>query len=256
MRNYYRSVLLGATLLMTTSVSAFAGGMNAPIWGSMKDDGYFGGSMKDAPVVAAQPRFYLRGDIGLSLGNEPEGYEGPDLLADEDLDEALTLGGGAGIYLTPALRADLTVDHRFKADLTGFNPVGLGQTNITGFSSTVLLANLYWDLADRSNWLVPYVGAGIGVAFNKTGPRTMSPCATCTGPTTTDGDRTTSLAAAAMLGITKSVGTALKIDAGYRYLYMGEARTGEIDPAVGDPLTFKDLDAHELRIGVRYDLYR
>ena len=256
MRNFYRSVLLGTALLVATSGSSFAGGFGSTVWGGMKDNGYYGASMKDAPVVAASPRFYLRGDIGISLGTEPEGYEGPDLLAKEKLDDALTLGAGAGMYLTNALRADLTVDHRFKADLSGYNPVNGGQGNIMDFSSTVLLANLYWDLADRSSSFVPYVGAGIGVAFNETGTRTMTPCATCTAPTTSPGKRTSSFAAAAMFGVTRSVGTALKIDAGYRYLYMGDVETGYIDPAAGDPLKFEDVDSHELRIGVRYDLYR
>ena len=258
MRKIYSSVFVGAALLIASPDISAAGGFGLPALGGLKDAPV---SYKDAPVISrGTARFYLRGDTGYSIGSDPDGYEGRDYLAYESLDGAWTIGGGIGMYLTPALRADLTIDHRFSADLEGHNPVNNGQDNRTELESTVYLANFYWDLADRSNTIVPYVGIGLGLARNKTGTRTMSACTDSNGCTTpagkTGGASKTSFAGAAMLGFTKNFGEAWKIDTGYRYLYMGEARTGAVDPAVGDPLTFDELSAHEFRVGVRYDLYR
>ncbi len=256
MRNIYRRVAVSTVLLLAASGAASAGGFPSP--GSFKDSFV---SYKDAPVIsAATARFYLRGDIGLSLGSDPDGFEGRDYLAYETLGNALTMGGGVGMYLTPAIRADLTIDHRFAADLEARNPVNGGQDNKTKLESTVFLANFYWDLADRSHSIVPYVGIGLGFARNKTGTRYMSACTdntNCVTPAgTTSGASKISFAGAAMAGFTKTISDAWKIDAGYRYLHMGEAKTGPVDPATGDPLTFDELSAHEFRVGIRYDLYR
>lgn len=258
MRNIYSSVLVGAALLIATPEMSTAGGSAFPSFGGYKDAPV---SYKDAPVVATgSPRFYLRGDTGYSIGSDPDGFEGRDYLAYETLDDAWTIGGGVGMYLTPAIRADLTVDHRFGADLEGRNTFAQGQDNKTKLESTVFLANFYWDLADRSHSIVPYVGIGLGFARNKTSTRYMSACVgnnNCTTPAgTTGGASKTSFAGAAMVGFSKTIRDAWKIDAGYRYLYMGEAETGNIAPLLGDPLEFDELSAHEFRIGVRYDLYR
>ena len=109
--------------------------------------------------------------------------------------------------------------------------------------------------------LVPYVGLGVGFAINETGKRDMSACAStypsCSTPAgSSNGARKTSFAGAAMLGVTRTLFDAWKLDANYRYLYMGDAETGKIDASVGDRLEFDDLSAHELRVGIRYDLHR
>jgi len=57
-----------------------------------------------------------------------------------------------------------------------------------------------------------------------------------------------------------SAGRNLYLDVGYRFLYLGETATGEVtmNDATGtqvsrDP-TVEDIHAHEVRVGLRYDL--
>ena len=61
-----------------------------------------------------------------------------------------------------------------------------------------------------------------------------------------------------MTGFTVPLRDRLTFDAGYRFLYLGHAKTGDIMntqfAASGGPSTIEELHAHEFRIGLRMDL--
>ena len=142
------------------------------------------------------------------------------------------------------------------------------------FSSTVVLANLYYDF-NRGGRFVPYIGAGIGFAHNETSSGTVVRCLRLRRR---DRERIQQqLAAAAMAGVSwrfrggetsyvgglkdepvaVSSGHALYLDLGYRFLYLGDTQTGDMtftsSPEVAEPKV-KNITAHEVRVGLRYDL--
>ena len=54
-------------------------------------------------------------------------------------------------------------------------------------------------------------------------------------------------------------GRKVSLDIGYRYLWLGDAETGAVVRTVGgvqtaDDPTVEDITAHELRVGLRYNL--
>jgi opacity protein-like surface antigen len=195
-------------------------------------------------------------------------------LGSATLDDTWTLGGGIGYYFTPSIRGDITYDHRFEADASGSVPAGpaLDGGRTFGIESDVVLFNLYYDF-NRSGRFSPYLGAGVGFTFNSTTNGATSACVACTG--TIDEGEDTDFAAALMAGFTTrlsggpsviggsskdgpvaiSGGRSLYLDAGYRFLYLGDVTTGQIVNTipVNEAVKAENITAHEFRVGLRYD---
>lgn len=173
-------------------------------------------------------------------------------------------GGGVGYRFNNWLRIDATIDQRLGSRygayssssnfVTGYN-VEAGKLDVlTG------LVNVY---ADLGTWwgLTPYIGGGVGFADKGfTGAYTQTTCivAGCDGNPTT-GPRTAvprpsrsvaSLAWALTGGVSYDFGAGLSLDAGYRYVNLGRAKTG-LD-AYGYDSRLKDITANEVRVGLRY----
>ena len=257
-----RAMILGAALVAGSVATASA----ADLYGGSIKDGYM-----PAPVQGPAS-WYVRADIGRGHHDTPTMIEeGRFQLTGAHFDDAWTLGGGIGYYFTKNVRADLTWDHRFEADLHGNIPGGnLGLTPFPGahrfgMKSDVFLANLYYDIDLRSRF-TPYVGLGLGFAHNKTTNGTVTDTCGCDFTNVTiAGASQRSVAGALMGGFSFAMRDRLHLDAGYRYLSLGEAHTGLITgtqfastpaPApgtAGDPVV-RDLWAHEFRVGLRYDI--
>lgn len=174
---------------------------------------------------------------------------------------------GMGMYFTPRLRGDITLDFRSKQDIESlgtyaYTAVGgavagsvRDQFNV---SRVVALANLYFDLMPRGSFS-PYIGAGIGLIYNDA-TRTYSDTATSVGVTSvvtgSGSDTNVALAGALMAGVTFAWSHAWAIDVGYRALYLGG-----ID--VSTPLTSGEtskatLDGaweQQMRVGLRFNLW-
>ncbi len=193
---------------------------------------------------------------------------GRQALTSADIDDTWTIGGGVGYYFNSHWRGDLTFDYRANSDVTAkhdfldeWGAASITATHTAELSSFVALANLYYDFGDRSGFS-PYLGAGIGFSVNRMGDRNIT-CwnntanASCGADATGAGDSNTDVAAAAMVGFTKALGSNLKLDVGYRYLYMGDAQSGNemaaADAGSQGQLVLEDLTAHEIRVGLRYD---
>jgi opacity protein-like surface antigen len=240
----------------------------------------YGGGLKDAPAMAPMPApsagWYLRVDGGYAWYTNPDievvGFE----TRNNSMDGAWSVGGGIGRYFGRGFRGDITVDHLFDAKTEGslFEcDCFVGDAKFD-FSSTVVLANLYYDF-NRGGRIVPYIGAGIGFAHNETSSGTVeTPCG-CDG--TFDKGSSNNFAAAAMAGFSwrlrggepmyvggmkdepVAVGSSrgLYLDVGYRFLYLGDVKTGDIAWADTDDLVdpkVKDVTAHQIRVGLRYEL--
>lgn len=264
----HRSIILGLALLAGAATSAGAADL-----GSLKDDAM--------PGEMGTARWYLRADLGYAWFRNPDASE-VDLagnqfdLSGESMDNSWFAGGGIGVYFSDRLRADVTVERiwntQFHANNEGVSaPFAPGDRQFD-INSTVVLANLYYDFALHSGF-DPYVGAGIGWAHNKAHNGFWTGC-TCSGEIAS-GDES-DFAWALMAGLTIDLGrhemgsikddgmtsdreTGWKLDVGYRYLNFGDVHTGQLIndqqvPVGGDP-DVKDMAAHEVRVGLRYDIW-
>jgi opacity protein-like surface antigen len=268
MFNTRKVLLLGAAIVLGSALSASAADL-------------YGGSLKDAPAMAPMPAasagWYARIDGGYNWYQNPSIELDQGFVAHETkMDGAWSIGGGIGRYFGHGFRGDITVDHLFDANIesTFCGCDGTASHAKFDFSSTVVLANLYYDF-NRGGRFVPYIGGGIGFAHNEAGSGTVTEDCGCEGKI--GGGSSNSFAAAAMAGISWKIrggettyvgglkdepvavnsGHALYLDFGYRFLYLGDVKTGDITwdnaaPTV-DP-DVKNVTAHQIRVGLRYDL--
>jgi len=174
-------------------------------------------------------------------------------LTGTNYEDTWTLGGGIGRYLGANLRGDITLDHRFESDVSGSNTSAgavFPGKHTFGLSSTVVLANLYYDLGTRSG-ITPYVGAGLGAAYHEVAAGTTANGGTVGSSTNWH------VAGALMAGLAIELRQSLSFDAGYRFLYLGETEAGNITSGIGQVSngpTVEEIHAHEFRFGLRYDI--
>lgn len=235
-----------------------------------------------APVEADAgfaTKWYLRGDLTASDFRSPKSDYvlpgappiGPIDYRQEKVGSTLGGGIGAGVDFGMA-RMDVTYDMRQKTRYTGMVPPFNNWAYVGPFpvpsreerydlASHTLLVNGY---ADLGTWygVTPYIGAGLGVSRLTASNYVSQPLpltAALGGVTTysTLGDATKwNLTWALMAGISADITKNLKIDLGYRYVNMGDMKFNHIDTATGlvsANITSKNISAHELRLGLRYE---
>jgi opacity protein-like surface antigen len=268
-----KTFILSAALVLGSALGASAADL-------------YGGGLKDAPTMAAMPApsagWYVRADGGYNWYTDPSiTLEDGFTAAGTKMDGAWSVGGGIGRYFGRGFRGDITVDHLFDADTTTSIyecNCYVGETKFD-FSSTVVLANIYYDF-NRGGRFVPYIGAGVGFAHNETSSGTIVSACGCDEGSFGKGS-SNNFAAAAMAGVSWKIrggettyvgglkdapvavssGNALWLDVGYRFLYLGDAKTGDIEWAPSDVTPVEPVDphvknlmAHQIRVGLRYDL--
>ncbi len=116
-----------------------------------------------------------------------------------------------------------------------------GDTKLTT-NSTTLLANFYYDF-HNSTAFTPYVGAGLGLAFNYLGVDVHNNAKdmgySCD-------DRSTNFAWQVGAGVAYSFNENMAIDAGYRYLDLGYTETKSYGQSIG----IRPYN-HEVMLGLR-----
>jgi opacity protein-like surface antigen len=252
-----RSAVLACAVLVAGSLSAGAADLGAGRGGSLKDYGY-------TPQMVASPAasWYVRIDGGYARFDDPIITEdGRFDLINTSIDETWTLGGGVGMYFGRGWRGDITVTKVFEADAAGTLQAGssINGERRFGIDSTVVLANLYYDFNMGSRF-TPYLGLGLGFAHNRTKAGTISDSCGCTG-VIEEGDQR-HVAAAAMAGFSVALRDRLHLDAGYRFMYLGEVATGPIRATTIAPVatvvsndpSVESIHSHEFRVGLRYDI--
>lgn len=231
-----KASFIGALMLVLTgTTSAGAADLGDDYRGSLKDDGYM-------EVSDNNRGWYVRGDIGGTFYDDftmTDTNSAKFIL--EDIDDKFNFGGGIGYNLMRGFRIDLTLDYRGDTDVFAQLDSGTVPTNqFTGeMSSLVGLANVYYDL-DMGHRITPYVGVGIGFAS-----------LSMDGPDSDDSD--TNFAWALMAGVDVDLRTNWKLDIGYRYINMGDGEFGD-SKTPGRNFEVEDLEAHEIRVGLRYQL--
>ena len=254
----YKSFLAGAALVLAGTVGADAA------------DLYGGPGMKDAPVAyVPSATWYLRGDTSYAWTDGSDLSRAIVPLDTHSIDNTWSVGGGVGRYFGRGVRGDLTYEWRGSADVHGAGPGTL--TTQYDLKSSLLLANLYYDFRPYERF-TPYVGIGVGAAHHHSGGGTIQTA--CTLCATYADDSNWSAAGALMAGFSfrfdrgpqapvsiKDDGGAVEpgrlyLDVGYRFLYLGDAHTGNL---IGTTFAtpgprLEDITAHEIRVGLRWDI--
>jgi opacity protein-like surface antigen len=214
-----------------------------------------------APIPEQSP-WYLRGDVGLGLESASLQFlQNPLNTTNFAFDHSSLantpfIGGGIGFEANNWLRFESTAEYRFK---TAINALGQYTSGGTTFSETyqgyltslVFLENAYVDLGTWA-YLTPFVGAGVGGAYNTVSDFAESGFTSGTGPTANKWN----LAWAGYAGVAYNVTNNFKVELTYRYLSFGSV-TDTIDCIGGcNPNSYKwnNLTSQDFMIGFRGQL--
>jgi opacity protein-like surface antigen len=221
--------------------------------------------------------WYLRGDVGIgvqsfgsfdhSQTNSAFVWPASWQIVQTDIQDTSIFGGGIGYEFNNWFRFDVTGEYRTKA---GFKATGSYTDFCSGFtcfdvntgnlSSAVFLANGYIDLG---TWwcLTPFIGAGIGGAYNMiSGVQDQGIIGyngtTGFGYTYSDSSQW-DLAWDVTAGLTYNVNSNLKIDLSWRYLNLGSPQTAVVHcqntaACPGAIYTLHDVSSQDFRIGMRW----
>lgn len=199
---------------------------------------------------AADPEkgLYLRGDTGWSMSQDA----GKDV--NDDVGGSAIISGGVGYRLNQHIRGDVTLGYRGGYEVDKSSTIGGSRYDFKGdVSSLVGMANVYVDIA-KIKMFTPYVGGGIGFARNKVDDVDV----TVGGSKgKLSGDDSSDLAWQLSAGVGIDVAPQWMVDVGYRYMDLGEAKSGTAVSGIGGtasvPAQAGELKAHELQVGVRYN---
>ena len=217
--------------------------------------------------------WYLRGDIGFSnqrvdrLNNALDATLTSSVQTN-NFNTAGIFGLGVGYKVNNWFRADITGEYRGNSQFLGKDvntfPGGVGTDTYHGTKSEwVVLGNAYVDLG---TWwcITPFIGAGVGGARVSIANFTDAGITNIGGlvsPSVAFGDNMSkwNFAWAAHAGLAYKVTPSFTVELAYRYLDMGDGLTGDLRTfdgtnAINNPMTFKNITSHDLKLGVRWDL--
>lgn len=247
--------------------------------------------------------WYLRGDVGVGVNNSLSARTSPNPLnfagagstddwSGTNLSESGMIDIGVGYQVNNWFRADVTGELRGGASFSGLEVVNSPIAGASAYpfqsqyadfyrgnlSTTLAMANAYVDMG---TWygLSPYVGAGVGVAFNRfsggvdngsnnfqgSGGYYNSSSGGILGSATQ-----VNLAWALMAGVDMSITHNLKLELGYRYLNYGNFKSGTSQCLAGGAangsfssgncsgggyrIASTKLSSNDFRLGLRYYL--
>jgi opacity protein-like surface antigen len=217
------------------------------------------------PAVAETSGWYLRGDVGVGMNSANLQFLQNPLNSSNfafdhsSIADTTFIGGGIGYELNNWFRFDATAEYRSKTQVNAFGLYTFGggtfgdqyQANLT---SVVALANAYVDLG---TWwcLTPYVGAGVGGAYNSLVDFDDIGIATSgagTGPSVSKWSPAWALYAGVDYNVTQN----LKVGLSYRYLNYGSI-TDSINCIGGcnpDSYKWSGLTSQDIMLGFRWML--
>lgn len=232
--------------------------------------------------------WYLRGDIGYVVSSKMDNvtYRTIDPFSGtysvgsikSDIENPFTYGAGFGYHFNDLLRADLTVDGmsaRFDGKSASDYPctpmlagTGCRSEDSSRMTAYSFMANGYVDLGTFAGF-TPYVGAGAGYSYvrwsdldsnyycvgNNCGGTGFA------GQSKNSGTTDWRFTWQAMAGVAYAINRNLKLDVGYRYRQIEQGNMFKWDGAslaagaTGGQGVDGDLRQHEVRVGLRYDLW-
>jgi opacity protein-like surface antigen len=179
------------------------------------------------------------GGVGLGCGMGSYGIRGEVML---NTHASRKIDGVPGNFF---------INEIFTGPVVPATPTQVVDPLHTSVKSTTLMFNAYKDMGNFGGF-TPYVGAGVGVAYNK-----MSDVYFTDNQflhNRIQGDSRLSLAWALMAGVGYQVTDRAVLDFGYRYMNFGKAQSGQIDSEgfINPIVKINDLSAHEFKVGLRY----
>lgn len=229
-----------------------------------------------APVIPEVGGWYLRGDIGFSNQNVGSlfnvNYSGFDSVTNinKDFDAAPLFGIGIGYVFNNWLRADITGEYRGKANFHGMD---VGAIPGGGFSDDRYTASkseltfMFNGYVDLGTWwnITPFVGAGVGVSRNTISNfGDFSVCInslSCAGNGGSDAfaasASTWSFAWAIHAGLAYQLSPNVAIELAYRYIDLGNAKSGDLvafdgTNNINNPMEFHHLTSNDVKLGIRW----
>ncbi|MEO5337373.1 MAG: outer membrane beta-barrel protein [Magnetospirillum sp. WYHS-4] len=210
----------------------------------------------------ADTGIYLEGKAGVSFLDaddfENTTHVDPSIKArvnvKSESETVFGIGGAVGYNWKPRhnvpLRADVEYMYRTALDYSP-NPTFINAATPTrtdaDMNSHSLLLNGYWDIGSWQGF-TPFVGAGFGMAFNRTDTDgTVIASGLKENYTNTNMDFAWTVGG----GVSYAISPKWTLGLSYRYLDLGEAAFG--DPSATDAeLTAQNVSTHEVLLGLRY----
>ena len=233
------------------------------------------------------------GDVNNNVGG-PGPASGPDFMGtnpawfSSDFSTFATVGGGAGYNFSNGFRVDATIEKRFQDSVeqsgtkqwathafcsgscwgANGNTTNFEVTDSTKIDSTLWMVNAYYDLFSNRGF-TPYIGDGIGFAWNELNRRHDSTYTVCgaadpacatTAPVSTETEAAFgrankfTLAYAAMAGVSYDLSEMTAVDLGYRYLFISGS---DIALDINDDISrveIGDQHIHQFRAGLRFNV--
>lgn len=187
-------------------------------------------------------------------------------------DNSISGSIGFGAYFTPRFRGDMTLEFRGDKATTidaTYSYTSLAPANVNGVvrerlqvRSTLAMANGYFDILPRGGFS-PYVGAGVGFAYNQFSRSYSDLETTPTGASQFAGGsvrgNNVTFAAALMGGVTFAFDHRWAIDLSYRALYMQGFNTSmSVAGLTNIQLSqgrLGDNWEHQVRVGLRFNIW-
>lgn len=161
-----------------------------------------------------------------------------------------------GYRMSANFRSDFSVDYFARVQVSGQSTTIPPSTGSANFSSLVALYNVYWDFGP-AYFVQPYVTAGMGFARNSLGVTNGN---SALGPFTISSNSDTNFAWDAGFGVSFPLSPWLSADLGYRFMQLGELRSGNVVTIAGQSLQLTQsktgpMYLHAAMIGLRYSLW-
>lgn len=201
--------------------------------------------------------WYLRGDLAYMPKRDSRNIDFSLLPVSYSEKEAPVFASiGFGYHFNDYLRADFNLGYLSgdKASLAYDDGSVIAHADLKNQAWTGML-NGYVDLGTYVG-LTPYVGAGVGLYRAKR--RLSASYADVADPTVNFAldDRKTqySVAYALNAGVAYQVSKNVQVDLGYQYLSAPNAEYAAVENLTSYPI-HKGLDYHQIKLGLRYDLW-
>lgn len=265
----------GMAVVAGAGVLAMSGASYAADLGDLR------GSVKDGGYVTPMPQVvsggsgpcYFRADAGYSFARDVDiDWAQTDPFTLNYLTSNVStlnsdggwfgeVGGGCGTGYR-GIRTELMFGFRGDRKVDGepetfwFDPGGGAPPEDdplhTSIKSYSLMLNVYKDFGTFGR-ITPYVGAGIGFAYNQ-----MDEVYFTGNPALVNriaGNSDLSFAWSLMAGVGYKLTNRATLDVGYRYIDLGEIESGRVDSAgfVNPAVYVDDLASHEIKVGLRYN---
>jgi len=242
-----------------------------------------GGPYRAPQVIppVSEPAFgggwYLRGDVGVGITEKNDNWREPTIDQQapgtagwngRTMSDTTFVDLGVGYQFTSYLRGDITAQYRNSVTFSGNNYINSGGSYFVDhmegrMRSVAVLANVYGDLGTYSG-ITPYIGAGIGAAYNILSATDTGAAASNMGAFGTyDEKGKWNFAWALHAGASYDVTRNLKLDVGYSFLNLGDAKTGNLncyDSATNKTnycnsgFGIEKIHSHDLHVGFRWML--